>query len=252
MINDPEIGELLSIISQKKIKPYFQTIVDVNTNIVGIEILARWVDTTNVVQLPSDFIGRFEKNGLLVDLTCSLIEQVIGVFSSIYIERIPDKFYVCINVTEDLLSSLVFKSYVFKLSLLCDVILEFSEKNKIISNDIVRKNILDFRTFNVKFAIDDFGVDNSSFHLLYEFDFDILKLDKYFISLLYDNSFCNDKEKKRLIIKNILELCSILEMKLVVEGIESKDQEVFLKSIGVKYFQGYLYSRPVSIDNLYI
>ncbi|PSU18753.1 EAL domain-containing protein [Photobacterium damselae] len=249
---DLEVENLKSVLYQQKIQPYFQNIVDENKNIVGVEVLARWVESEDVVFLPHFFIDKFEKKGLLVEFTCSLIEQVIGVISNQYDKvNINNDFYVCINITEDVLADFKFKTYIRHLSSYCHVVLELTEKNSIICSNCVRNDIQELYSDRIKFAIDDYGKDNSTLLLLYEYQFDILRLDKYFVSSLFDSSFFELNNKRKLIIKNIIDLCHNLGVRLIVEGIETQSQETLLKDMGVKFFQGYLYSRPSKTMGLF-
>ncbi|PSU82659.1 EAL domain-containing protein [Photobacterium kishitanii] len=245
-----DLDNLKSVLFQKKIQPFFQDIVDGNRNIVGIEILARWVEDDKVLYLPDFFITKFEKHGLLVDFTCSLIEQIISIFL-VSVNKFSDDFYISLNVTEEILSNYKFKIYIKQLSLYCNIVLELTEKKSIICSDCIKNDIEELRSEKIKFAIDDYGMDNSTLLLLYDYKFDFLKLDRYFISMLLENSQSEFNYKRKLIIKNIVDLCIVLDIKLVVEGIENIEQERLLKDIGVKYFQGYLYSKPMRFNNIF-
>ncbi|CEO41868.1 EAL domain-containing protein [Photobacterium kishitanii] len=248
---DLELVNLKSVIAQQKIQPYFQNIVDNNRNVVGAEILARWVENNELVFSPDIFIKKFEAKGLLAEITCSLIEQIIC-FLSTSIYKHTDKFYLSLNITEEVLSDRNFKIYIRQLNKYCNVVLELTENKPIVCGSCIKKNIRTLKSDKLKFAIDDYGIDYSSLMLLYDYQFDILKLDKSFISMLCTDFLSESNYRKKIIIKNIVDLCCSLKIKLIAEGVETLEQELLLKNLGVKYFQGFLYSRPMRIDKLFL
>ena len=91
-------------------------------------------------------------------------------------------------------------------------------------------------------ALDDFGTGYSTLIYLISLPFDIIKIDK---SLL-DNAMAD--LKSMVLLRNTVNLLIELKKKIVVEGVETNGQAKMLKGLGVHYFQGYLYSRPVNVD----
>ncbi|HIF9480324.1 TPA: EAL domain-containing protein [Photobacterium damselae] len=244
-----ENKNLQAVLSQQKIQPFFQEIIDSQGKTVGIEILSRWIDEDTLCILPEQFIQAFDNNGLLADLTCSIIEQVIKVL--VTTPRFLSKdFYISINVTEDILSDYKFKYYVKYLSTFYNVILELSETYKIKHPNCLKSDIYELNSNKIKFAIDDYGINNSTLSMLYEYNFHVLKLDKFFVSHLFKNDTYNERNKKRIIIQNIVDLSKALNLKLIAEGIECIEQETTLKNAGVEYFQGYMYSKPMHISHI--
>ena len=107
---------------------------------------------------------------------------------------------------------------------------------------IIRENI-DMLTRNgIMLALDDFGTGYSTLIYLISLPFDIIKIDK---SLL-DNAMAD--LKSMVLLRNTVNLLIELKKKIVVEGVETNGQAKMLKGLGVHYFQGYLYSRPVNVD----
>lgn len=98
------------------------------------------------------------------------------------------------------------------------------------------------------FAMDDFGIKYSNFDILQKIDYDIVKLDKIFIDG-YEDSI-----KKQQILKAILDILSIYEKRVVIEGAETLEQIKLIKLLGEEkvYIQGYYYSKPFPIDDLKI
>ena len=96
--------------------------------------------------------------------------------------------------------------------------------------------------------MDDFGIKYSNFDILQKIDYDIVKLDKIFIDG-YEDSI-----KKQQILKAILDILSIYEKRVVIEGAETLEQIELIKLLGEEkvYIQGYYYSKPFPIDDLKI
>lgn len=88
-------------------------------------------------------------------------------------------------------------------------------------------------------AIDNFGTGYSSLNLLRDFPADVLKLDKSFI-----DGHTNAK-RDRVVVANIAKMARELDMSVITEGVESREQVDFLKSVDIKLVQGYLYDKPM-------
>ena len=88
-------------------------------------------------------------------------------------------------------------------------------------------------------AIDDFGTGYSSINILRDFPVDVLKLDKSFI----DNHI--DRPKDHIVLDNIVKMATELDIEVVMEGVETKEQYNFMKEIKCQTIQGYLFDRPL-------
>ena len=99
-----------------------------------------------------------------------------------------------------------------------------------------------FRKYGFKISIDDFGTGYSSMSYLKQLPIDTIKIDKSFVDDI------GDKSADNVIIEAIVALSKTLGYIIVAEGIETEDQEEFLKSIHCDIGQGYLFSRPISCD----
>jgi len=93
-------------------------------------------------------------------------------------------------------------------------------------------------------AIDDFGTGYSSLSYLKQFPVDTLKIDQAFVRNLEQD------EDDRSIIRNIIDLANVLKLKTVAEGVETKGQWQFLRSLNCHYIQGYYFSKPDVADKL--
>ncbi len=90
-----------------------------------------------------------------------------------------------------------------------------------------------------KLLVDDFGSGVSSFSTIRDYDFDILKLDMGFVQKIGLN------RKNNNIIISLIELAHRLDLKVIAEGVETKEQADFLRNYGCDYFQGFYFSKPL-------
>lgn len=123
------------------------------------------------------------------------------------------------------------------------LILEITERLFIDENPEVLKNLEELRAMGIRIAIDDFGVGYASFHLLHRFPINVLKIDKKLSTNL--TSTANKK-----IVSAIIELAYSLNMRSVVEGIETFEQHSFYQARHVKWGQGYYYYKPLPFQEL--
>ena len=105
------------------------------------------------------------------------------------------------------------------------------------ANEIINK----LRTLGIATSIDDFGVGYSSLSYLQKFSFNELKIDRSFIMKM-------DELATQQIVKSIIDIAHTLEMDVIAEGVETKEQLAILKAIRCDGIQGYYYSKPLPID----
>ena len=120
-----------------------------------------------------------------------------------------------------------------------DIELEITESICGDAPDAIYELIRELQDLGFKIAMDDFGSGYSSLNMLKEMPLDILKMDLKFLD--------GEQEKGRKILKALIDMAHTLNLKVVVEGVETKVQVEFLKDIGSYYAQGYYFSKPVEI-----
>lgn len=214
--------------------------------IIGGEALVRWKHPQKGMIPPGLFIGIFEKNGFIVRLDYYVWEEtcrVIAKLKKLGYENLP----ISINVSRahfygkelrDKLAELIGK-YQLKPD---DIELEITETICAEDTDIIYKRIKELRSDGFKVAMDDFGSGYSSLNMLKEVPLDIIKMDLKFL----DGG--EDVEKGRFILHTLIDLAKNMQLQVIVEGVETKEQVQFLREIGSYYVQGYYYSKPVDIE----
>ncbi len=121
--------------------------------------------------------------------------------------------------------------------------LELTETSVLTNHDIAMKTLSALGAKGIEVALDDFGTGYSSFSLLHELPIHTLKLDKSFIDKLLIDS------KDYCVVASIIELAHKLNLNVIAEGIETKEQQDKLNSLGCDYGQGYYFSLPFPAFN---
>lgn len=125
-----------------------------------------------------------------------------------------------------------------------NISLEITETLLMSSLDKMNSIISDLKKSDIKIALDDFGKGYSSLNYLSNLSVDIIKIDKSLVRNIVTSP------KQLLILKSIIEMAEINNMKVVVEGIEKEEEQKVISSFGVDYIQGFYYAKPMPEKNL--
>ncbi|WP_195269841.1 EAL domain-containing protein [Eubacterium sp. 1001713B170207_170306_E7] len=237
-------------LKDKEFLVYLQPKIDLESGrVVGAEALARWVDDRGNIVLPGEFIPVFESNGFIVELDFYVYEEVFKTHcyrQSRGLKRLP----ISMNMSRFHLKS---GSYIERFRALAEnyqvdpslIEVEVTETIFIENSGYVKRLVSELRSDGFKVSIDDFGSGYSSLNLLSEIDVDVLKLDR---------SLCREENlssKERVILKNIAAMAKELNLQVLAEGIETQNQAEFLRSIQCDSAQGFLFARPMPMDEFF-
>ncbi len=234
-------------ITEQQFMMYLQPKYSIAKNeIIGAEALVRWRHPKRGMIFPNQFIPIIEENGFVkkVDYyiwekACQFIkkcnqEGIAPCPISVNVSRIHLRDNECIQV----LSDMVIKHDIPK-SLLELEITESAD------NQQVSLKALQLKDEGFSLLMDDFGSGYSSLNILLETPFDVIKLDKKFI----ENMMISDKG--RLILEQVVSMANKLNLGLLAEGVETKEQIDLLQSIGCDQVQGYYYAKPMPEDEFF-
>jgi len=227
---------------------YFQPVVNGITNeIVSYEALIRWKHPERGILSPYFFLEIIEKSGQLNDITMTMFEKTLKMIK-VMKEKGNQSFRVSFNLTDVELNNKKFvpltKQFIDNNDVAAeDIIFELTERCLIEGNEIVSQNIRSLRELGFKIAIDDFGVEYSSLSKLNDIEFDILKIDKKFVSTI-------DEPTTFSILKMIKEIITQKDIDCIVEGVEDIEQLEKILALGFKYIQGYFYYKPMELDKI--
>lgn len=213
--------------------------------IASAEALVRWIRKDGSIIGPDKFIPAFEKNGFCARLDMYMVEQVCR-----QLREWIDKGYAPITISVNQSKLLFYQSdYVARLCEITDkyaiprryIVLEILEGLAAESIGELNKNISILHQKGFKISLDDFGTGYSSLNLLGSLEIDEVKLDRGFLA---KNPGKSD-HKLCVLMQNVIRLAGDLNISTVVEGVETQENEAFIKEIGADFGQGYYYSRPV-------
>ncbi len=262
-IADEKVVDLVnrkSIISQRlqaalddnEFYPEFQPKLDIHTGeIIGAEALSRWEIPGLGKVYPDEFIPLLELNGQIETLDFQIIEKSLKLFKQMLMEGTidPDKFTMSVNLSVKSFKSkesLKRLKQTVKSNGLSPAALEIEITETLIGSitddDLELISYLRYEGFRV--AIDDFSAGQTSLQNLADVPFDTLKIDKGL--LLNARSLYTVRD----IFKMIADYAKSKDFKVLVEGVETRDHEYFLKSVNIDEVQGYYYSRPLPFEEL--
>lgn len=223
--------------------------VDLDTNlVVSAEALVRWKLEDGTYLPPSSFVGIFEKNRFCSKLDFYMLRKAIQ-----QIRKWIDMEIQPVNISVNQ-SKIVFyhENYISELQ---SLLAEYDVSASYITLEVLESTVIeDFKLFNqilsevkklgFSVSLDDFGSGYSSLNVLSKLDIDELKVDRIF---LHTDSELENK-KTKWILEAIINIAKKSNIRVVVEGVESIEDDRFIRCIGANVGQGYYYSRPLAID----
>lgn len=248
IIEEQEIeNEMEKALETRQFCAYVQPKYDIFTEkIIGGEALVRWKHPQKGMIPPGKFVGLFEKNGFIIKLDYYIWEETCRLLADLKKQgyrTLP----ISINVSrihfygKELREKL--EALIEKYQLETENLeLEITETLCVEDSTIIYERMQELQEAGFKIAMDDFGSGYSSLNMLKEMPLDILKMDLKFL----DGGA--DVEKSQNILGTLINLAYSLKLKVVVEGVEKKEQVDFLRKIGGSYVQGYYYSKPVDSE----
>ncbi len=228
----------------------YQPIIDARTSkIRGVEALLRLSPEDGPVKTPDEFLPYLEQTDLIVEVGEWVIESALSALSSWREQNlVPDNFTVAINASRkqfqtDRLGEYVLEALDRHGLAGRNIIIEITE-TAVLHTDTAIVRILDrLREHGVRIAIDDFGTGQSSLAVLYDLPVDILKIDKSFT----DRILTDGDEP---VISAAFHVARSMGLVTVAEGVEVEHQAEWLRSQSCDLLQGYLFSRPISPEEL--
>ncbi len=225
---------------------YFQPQIDRN-RLAGAEALIRWHHPWRNILSPNEFIPLAEETGLILPLGKWVLETVCGQIAAWAHRKSAARLTVAINISARQFRQPDFVEQV--LSALqrtganpANLRLELTESMLVENFEEVIAKMTELKSHGLRFSLDDFGTGYSSLAYLKRLPLDQLKIDRSFIrDLLTD-------ESSAAIAQTIISLSRAMGLPVIAEGVETEQQRDFLTRLGCHAFQGFLYSRPIPLD----
>lgn len=214
----------------------------------GVEALIRWRDDDGKMISPSVFIPIAEKNGTIVPIGTWVMEESVRIYSD-WKQKYNSKLILSLNISAiqykrpDFICKLmnILKKYDVEPA---EVELEITESVLIEDFNEITQKLIILRDYGFKISLDDFGTGYSSLSYLKGLPIDTLKIDKSFIDTLISDS------NTKIITESIIYMVKKLGFETVAEGVETREQFEYLKSIECDNIQGYFLGKPMPSNEL--
>jgi len=242
-------GDLPKALPGNELILHYQPQIDCQTGrIIGAEALLRWQHPERGLVPPSQFIPLAESSGLINEFGTWVLQQACVQIAKWEKLGCPP-IQVAVNASVCQMQDPAFPAQVATIVRKAGIRpehleIELTETVLMKQTLICKKNIRELQALGVSVALDDFGTGFSSLKYLKDFDFNRLKIDRYFIHELASDL------KARDLLTGIFSLARRLDLRVVAEGIENKEQYRILTQMGCRYMQGFMFGRPVPADEL--
>ena len=233
--------------TQNQFVLHYQPQISMQTGrMIAMEALVRWQHPDKGLIPPNHFIPFIEAMGLIKELGIWVLQtasqQILqwhqeGLpFLRIAVNIAPSHFHdpSMLAMIQDLLQETGIPAHCLELEI-TESALQTAGSLQVFSQ---------LRDLGIKIALDDFGTGYSCLASLKQIPLDYLKIDKVFVDDIFTNT------QTALLLGTIISLADALGYRVVAEGVESKDQAIFMRGLGCDILQGYLFSRPVSSDQI--
>lgn len=226
----------------------YQPIVDAGQgDIVGAEALVRWSREPYGIVPPGMFIEWMETDPSMYELGNFVLETALA--ESKHLLGILPGFFVNVNVSARQMERKEFRQAVqdilekteFPADHLC---LELTERCKDLPISVIKREVEFFRGLGIRLAMDDYGTGSASSSIVMNVPMDEVKLDMSFIRGITDNP------KNQAMVQSIVDFANKTGMSTCLEGVENEELQNYLRTYNATWFQGYYYSKPISITQL--
>lgn len=226
---------------------FYQPKINLNSfQLVGAEALVRWKRKGELIP-PYKFVPIFEKNGFITEIDFRMLKNVCISIKD-WISRGIEPVTISVNFSKLHLSDAKFVPHIKEVIQSYGISPKYIEVEFTETLDVENYNSLvqvnrELKKYGFKTSIDDFGAGFSSLNMLKDVPVDVVKLDKSLI----DDTASSTREK--IILQDIVKMAKTLDIEVIAEGVEDLDQLLFLKNIRCNQIQGYIFDKPLPLNN---
>jgi diguanylate cyclase (GGDEF)-like protein len=238
-------ADIRAAIPNDEFVPYFEQQIDLQTGeLAGFEMLARWISPTRGLIPPDDFIPVAEETGMIGDLSLAIIRKAM-----IEAKNWDPKLTISVNISPVQLKDPWLAQKIVKLLVETGfpanrLEVEITESSLFKNLSLAQSIVGSLKNQGIQISLDDFGTGYSSLAHLRALPFDRIKIDRSFVATMEDNS------ESAAIVSAIIGLGASLGVPITAEGIESEALVKKLAEMGCAKGQGWLFSKPLSIDQV--
>lgn len=241
-------SDLRYAIAQRTLDIHYQLQVDEDGKPMGAEALARWAHPQHGDIPPTEFIPLAEDAGLICPLGQLILEKACETLAS-WAPTALGHLSIAVNVSSLQLRQSDFVQSV--VDVLCKtganphrLKLEITESALVEDVDSAIRKMAALKEMGIRFSVDDFGTGYSSLAYLKMLPLDQLKIDRAFVKDISTGAY------DASIASAIILLANTLRLNVIAEGVETEEQRARLREIGCKAYQGYLFGRPIPLEQL--
>lgn len=245
---EQEENEVREAITRGELELYFQPLIDARTmEICSAEALLRWNHPKRGVLLPSDFFPAIKRSNLSAAIDEWVVNNAVSKIAEL--EQAGTPLMVAVNVSPNRLENIEFPSLIRSLigRWKCSpelLQIEATEDVAVANPQVNLRNLGKLADLGVSVAIDDFGTGYSNLANLIMLPVSRLKIDRSLLNNI------EHRTEAYVLVQTIISLANSLGFHSVAEGVESEKQMQILQSMGCDILQGFLFSRPVTFENL--
>ncbi|AHI06013.1 hypothetical protein BDW_07565 [Bdellovibrio bacteriovorus W] len=246
-------NQIFQAFQQKEFELFYQPIINLKTKqIAGCEALLRWNSPTRGLVSPNLFIDIIENSSMVIPIGHWIINQALKDLKQIQEhltqkgkKKLADDFMMSINISgrqfthSDFVNNLEDLREKHDLSP-SNIKLEMTERI-MMDGAIALEALNQCRSLGYAISIDDFGTGFSSLQYLTQMPISFLKIDRCFVMKLLTDP------KSKAVVSSIIHLAHAMDIEIIAEGIEQNEESLVLETLGARYGQGYLFSRPVDL-----
>ena len=226
----------------------YQPQISTDMRLHGVEALLRWKSSELGEVSPAEFISVAEKSGLIIEIGRFVIKRALEEVSALF-KELDRKFTLSINVSTKQFAEHNFVPDSYKRLDNVDIdpqyiCVEITESLLIDNLEYILDELDTIRQFGIDISMDDFGTGYSSLHMLQNLPIKELKIDKSFIDEMLE------EESAFLMVKTIINIAKVMQLRTVAEGIETKEQVLALQELGCDTYQGYFFAKPMKKEEL--
>ncbi|MDP3086713.1 MAG: EAL domain-containing protein [Methylotenera sp.] len=239
--------ELRKAIQHNQFQLYYQVQVSSSGEALGAEVLIRWNHPERGMISPFNFIPIAEETGLILPIGQWVLETACARLKTWQQNPLTQDLSIAVNVSARQFHQVDFVAQVLSTIARHDIDpshlkLELTESMLVYSLDDIIIKMQALSKMGILFSLDDFGTGYSSLQYLKRLPLDQLKIDQSFVRDVVTDA--ND----RSIVRTIVTMAHSLDINVIAEGVETNEQRQYLLDIGCKHYQGYLFGKPMLIN----
>lgn len=243
--------DLRSAIDLEQFQLHYQKQIDTRGQMVGAEVLLRWLHPANGLVSPAQFIPLAEETGLIVPIGEWVLRAACETLAQWSTNPAKSHLTIAVNMSVVQFNTANIVDRVLEILRVSaapahNLKLEITESLLASNFQDVKAKMLELQRHGVSFSIDDFGTGYSSLLYLKQLPINQLKIDQSFVRDIINSP--ND----RAIAQAVITLAAAMELNVIAEGVETEEQRALLQRLGCDRYQGYLYGKPCTLEELVI